>query len=184
MLPLILSLTLVLGAGGLVYAMRARRELLQLAARADSAWLAVDHALARRHEVVTAAIADVDLAHTGQDAGRLERALTSQARVRESRDLLRLGSYERRIRALVDRLRSGGTVTVSREEIASLELEILALTDAYDSCASIYNIRVQRWPTRLVARLDGLEPLPLIEFVEPFGAPRDVAAPHGDAGRG
>jgi hypothetical protein len=168
MVPLMLSLTLLLGAGALVYAMRARRDLLELAARADTAWLALDDLLTERRDRLTTAIES--LRAPGREPPgeieRLERSLASQQEIRATRELLRLGSYERQIRTLTARIRDQAPQALAGVE--AVEQAILERTDAYDAAASLYNIRIQRLPVSLIARLEGLRPWPLIEFVEPF----------------
>ena len=168
MVPLILSLTLALGAGALVYAMRARRELLGLAARAESAWSALDDLLTERSDRLAATIEALRAPGSDppEELERLHRSLAAQRQIRASRELLRLGSYERQIRTLTARIRSREPHVL--DGIDAIEREILERTDAYDACASLYNIRLLRLPASLVARLEGLKPWPLIEFVEPF----------------
>lgn len=173
MLPLTLLSTLILGAGVLVYAMHVRGELARLGANTRASWVALDDALMRRRDWLreellrwrdSGALDAADIAH-------LERALARQDEIRHAGDLLRLGSTERRIRAVTAR------ASLTSADLATLEHEILALTDAYDALASLYNIRLRRFPGSVFAVLERLEPLPVIEFVEPFGRePTAVAA--------
>jgi hypothetical protein len=165
MLPLTLLSTLLLGAGLLVYAMHVRGELSRLAVNTRAAWSALDDALARRRDRLREELVRWrnDETFPATDIARLERALATQDEIRHAGDLLRLGSTERQIRAVT------GRPGLAPADIAMLERDILALTDAYDGLASLYNIRLRRLPGNLFAMLERLEPLPLIEFIEPFG---------------
>ena len=168
MLPLVLSITLVLGAGSLVYAMRARRELLALADRTESAWLELDDVLQTRSDLLRASlVAGPHTESIDAASGRIQRVLASQAEIRRTRDLLQLGATERQIRTLSRQIRAEATDPL--EALTAVERAIVELTDSYDGYASVYNLRLQRLPTSLIARLEGLGPRPLIEFVEPFG---------------
>jgi hypothetical protein len=146
--------------------MHARVELGRLLGRADAAWRELDDLLGRRNDALAAASgpAGEPTPLSRQEADKLARSVEALDRIRCERDLLSLGAVERQIRLVASRCKE----SAASAALTAAEQAIVDGTETYDGIASVYNIRLRRFPERVIARLEHLRPLPLIEFVEPF----------------
>lgn len=155
-------------------AITARRGLIRLNDERQQAWAALEAQLAKRQELMTRIVGlCARLLHEEHEA--IERIIHAadavQAAVRNG-DIPALAAAEKSHRAAVEtlfaitgnypQLAGSKAFTALRDRVATLDGRVAERREQYNAVASVLNFRCDAFPNRLVSRMLGLRPVPIL----------------------
>ncbi|MCW8173135.1 LemA family protein [Natrialba swarupiae] len=155
----------IAGYSGLRYVGRVETTVLEASERCDRAWANVDVLLERRHDEVGALI-DLAVEHVEHERDVLQELLDARERaievqqpeaaaasveIREAIDDLYAVADE------VPALQSADRFDDVRDSLTNIEQRLETRREYYNEAVAAYNVRIRRFPERLVAARHGLE---------------------------
>jgi LemA protein len=157
-------------------------RLVAAAEKATRAWNELDVLLRQRHDEIPKVIETCEphLPHEGALFDRLRETRAAVFAARQTRDADALSRAEQSLRAAaaelvtvraasVPELAASPAFALVTQRQATLDLELAAARDRYNTAVREYNGAISRLPGRLVALLGEFAPLKSLDF-EPSGA--------------
>ncbi len=175
-------------AAALLYLVLTYNALVTLKNGVLRAWSNIDVLLKQRHDEVPKLV-EVCKAYMQFERDTLERVMLARAgasRARAAGDVAALGGAESRLNAGVGRiaatveaypeLRANRSIAQLLGRISALENQIGDRRELYNEYATLFNIRLERFPDVMLARVFGFVARPLLSFDAAEIADVDVGA--------
>lgn len=165
----------MLVAGGL-YAVSCYNRLVTLKHGVDKAWANIDVLLKQRHDELPKLV-EVCKQYTQFEQQTLQQVIGARAQVQaaaQRADVPALGRAEGALRAGLGQifavaeaypeLRSNQNFMQLQSRISQLENAIADRREFYNEAVNLYNVQIELWPDRLVARRGDFPARRLLEF--------------------
>ncbi|MWV41418.1 LemA family protein [Natrialba sp. INN-245] len=156
----------IAGYSGLRYVGRLETTILEASERCDRAWANVEVLLERRHDEVGALI-DLAVEHVEHERDVLQELLDARERAIEAQQPAEAAAASVEIREAIDdlyavaddvpALQSADRFDDVRDSLTTIEGRLESRREYYNEAVAAYNVRIQRFPERLVATRHGLE---------------------------
>ncbi|TYT63229.1 LemA family protein [Natrialba swarupiae] len=156
----------IAGYSGLRYVGRVETTVLEASERCDRAWANVDVLLERRHDEVGALI-DLAVEHVEHERDVLQELLDARERAIEVQQPAEAAAASVEIREAIDdlyavadevpALQSADRFDDVRDSLTNIEQRLETRREYYNEAVAAYNVRIRRFPERLVAARHGLE---------------------------
>lgn len=155
-------------------------ELVRLEEGVKAAWAQVENQLQRRMDLIPNYVETVK-AYAAHEREVFQRVTEARSKVREARDLQERLRAEGELSAALGRLmmvvenypalRANENFIRLQDELAGTENRIAVERRRYNEAVRLYNTKLRSFPTVLIARMLGFEPVPFFE------APKEATKP-------